>query len=162
MDRPHIPHSHGTCHLIGAVGAQSSFSPLPSLGSPSSFVSNVPKYHLQHIAGFHSHTHPTHTVACQRPKPPHASNGSGGTKLGRKNAGELLRLIKIRHSLRRREATKGRARRRCRVLMLQCVVTQRLCLVSVRGETYLRSKHSIHSALSGPSSAWLWQDRKTK
>jgi len=82
------------------------------------FVSNAPECHLQHIAGFHSHTHPTYTAAGQEPKPPHANSGSGGTNLGRKNTGELLCLIKIRYSLGRRRATKGCTRQRRWVLML--------------------------------------------
>jgi hypothetical protein len=91
LDCLHIPsHPHGIHHLIGAVGAQSPSSLPPSLGSSSSFLSNASKHHLQHIAGFHSHTLPTHDVARQGPKPPHASDGVGRDKVGKERRRRVI------------------------------------------------------------------------
>jgi hypothetical protein len=87
-------HSHGTHHLIGAVGAQSSSQPLLSLGLSSSSLSNFQKQPLpthRRVPLTHA---PDRTQAHQGPKPPHASTGVGRDKLGRKIAGELLCLVR--------------------------------------------------------------------
>jgi hypothetical protein len=109
-----------------------------------------------------THTRSRRTMLLARGRSHHMlATGSGGTKLGRKDAGELLCLVKIRHSLKRLETTKGRTRRRCWMLMLQCAAKQRFCLVSFRGETCLRSRRSILFVSPRLSSCCLEQNRKT-
>jgi len=113
------------------IGAVESPNPPPTSSLSHRLIPSKPqKYHLQHIAGFHSHTHLTTHPLARGTKPPHTGNGVRRDKLGRKNRRRVIvsrfRSVDSRRRLQRPlRAVIGRSVgcRRC-----VCLFKQRFCV----------------------------------